>query len=110
MNLKTITTFESDAPTDSGHWITLKLVPRSGNRDALGTSVWVEVGGRRQRFVVHGSVTYLSQIDRRPHFGLGTAERVDRLEILWPSKKRQVFKNLPVDRFLTFTEGETEVK
>ena len=96
--------------TEGGHWVTLNLIPTSGNRDALGTSVWIEAGGRRLRTVVHGGVTYLSQIDRRPHFGLGAAEKIDRLEILWPSKKRQIFENLPVDRFVTIQEGEEDVK
>jgi hypothetical protein len=96
--------------TPSGHWITIVLIPAQGNRDGLGTSVWVEAGGLKQRAVVHGAVSYLSQNDRRPHFGLGRAEQVDRLEVLWPSGARQSFAGLPVDRFLTIEEGKDAVR
>jgi hypothetical protein len=56
--------------------------------------------------VVHGGVSYLSQSDRRVHFGLGTAERIERLEILWPDRERQVIEDLPVDAFISIRQGE----
>lgn len=90
----------------SNHWVTLKLVGRSGNRDAVGASVWCEAGGRRQRAVVHGGVSYLSQSDRKVHFGLGGAEVIERLEILWPRGERQIIEDLPADRAYTIREGE----
>ncbi len=96
--------------TPSGHWITLTVLPRRGNRDGLGTSVWIEAGGMRQRAVIHGAVTYLSQIDRRVHFGLGRAEKIDRLEILWPDREREIFENLAVDRILPIEQGAKEVE
>ncbi len=49
-------------------------------------------------------------MDRRVHFGLGKAEKVDRLEITWPSAKRQIFENVGVDRFLTIEEGQAVVR
>jgi hypothetical protein len=96
--------------TPSGHWITLKLACTNGNRDALGASVWVEAGGIKQRAVVHGGVSYLSQNDRRVHFGLGSAEKIARLEVVWPDKSRQVFEDLPVDCFLTLEEGKSPAR
>ncbi len=92
--------------TRSGHWITLSLVARGGHPDALGTSVEVEAGGRKQRSVVHSRVSFLSQSDRRVHFGLGDATRIDRLEVVWPDRQRQVLEDLPVDRFLTIEQGK----
>jgi hypothetical protein len=38
------------------------------------------------------------------HFGLGTATRVARLQIDWPSGVRQVLRDVAVDRYLTITE------
>jgi hypothetical protein len=92
--------------TPSGHWITLSIVPKRGNRSGLGTNVWIEAGGRRQRAIVHGAVTYLSQIDRRVHFGLGEADTIDRCEVTWPDGERQVVRDVPVDCFLTLVQGE----
>lgn len=92
--------------TRSGHWITLTLVGQGRNRDALGASVRIRAGGRTQRALVHGGVTFLSQGDRRVHFGLGEAERIERLEIVWPGGQAQVLNDLAVDRFLTLEQGE----
>lgn len=92
--------------TQGGHWLTLRLIGSGGNRDALGASVWCAAGGKVQRAIVHGGVSYLSQNDRRIHFGLGSAARVDRLEIRWPNGERQVIEGLPVDRIRTIRQGE----
>ncbi len=96
--------------TRGGHWVTFKLQCRNGTRDALGTSVTIEAGGRRQRAVVHGGVTYLSQCDRRMHFGLGAATRIDKVTVAWPNGQRQEFAGLPVDRFLVIEEGASDVR
>lgn len=94
----------NDTPTES-HWSTLTLVPAKGNSSGLGTSVWCEAGGRRLRSVIHGGVTYLSQGDRRVHFGLGDAGQIDRLEIRWPDGETQTLEDVPADRFLTIHQG-----
>ena len=96
--------------TPSGHWVTLKLVCLKGNRDALGTSVWLEAGGAKQRAVVHGGVSYLSQNDRRVHFGLGSADKITRLEVVWPDRSRQVFEDLPVNCFFTLEQGKSPAR
>ncbi|MGQ9591572.1 MAG: CRTAC1 family protein, partial [Planctomycetota bacterium] len=94
----------------SNHWVTLKLVGLRGNRDAIGASVWCEAGGKRRRAVVHGGVSYLSQSDRRVHFGLGAADRIERLEILWPGGTRQTIEDLPADRRYEIREGEAPAR
>jgi hypothetical protein len=91
--------------TSGGHWLGLDLVDRSGRRNPIGTKLRVEAGGVRQETVVHGAVTYLSQSDRRPHFGLAGAGAVDELEIVWPGGAREVWTGLPVDRILEVREG-----
>ncbi len=91
--------------TSGGHWLRLDLVDRSGRRNPVGTRLRVEAGGRRQETVVHGGVTYLSQSDRRPHFGLGDARTVDELEVVWPGGTREVRTGLTVDQILVVREG-----
>src|SRR5438552_3567641 len=49
-------------------------------------------------------VVVASQNDRRLHFGLGSASRVDRVVIRWPSGARQVVEHAEVDRLNTLTE------
>jgi hypothetical protein len=88
----------------SNHWITFTLVGTRSNRSAIGAEVLVESSGTRQRKIVDGGMGFASQNDRRLHFGLGHNESVNRVVIQWPSGKRQVLSNLPVDQFHSVTE------
>ena len=62
---------------------------------ALGTWVEVEAGGRRQLRELHGPRA-LGQGPSRLHFGLGEAERVDRLMVGWPDGSVTEATDLPV--------------
>jgi hypothetical protein len=55
---------------------------------------------------VRSGGSYLSQSDTRLHFGLGSASRVDKLEIRWPDGSSQVFQDVAADRFYQIREGQ----
>jgi hypothetical protein len=88
----------------SGHWLILKLVGRTSNRSAIGARVKVTAGPRTQYDEVRSGGSYLSQNDLRLHFGLGEATTVEKIEIFWPSRARQVLTNQLCDRIVTITE------
>ena len=67
------------------HWIRLELVGTRSNRSAIGTAVEVHAGGRVLHRQVKGGGSYASANDPRLLVGLGGAERVERVEIRWPS-------------------------
>jgi hypothetical protein len=90
------------------HWIHLSLVGTTSNRSAVGARVEVTTGDRRQVQEVRTGSSYLSQGDLGVHFGLGPATRIDRVEIFWPGGGREVFNNLPADRFHTIRQAEKE--
>jgi hypothetical protein len=58
---------------------------------------------------IAGGGSYLSQNDLRAHFGLGPAEKIDKLEITWPSGAQQSFKDFPADQFYSLQEGKDEL-
>lgn len=60
------------------------------NRDGLGARVTVTAGGRAHTQVHDGKSGYLSQSRIPLYFGLGDAAQVDRVEVVWPSGRRQV--------------------
>jgi len=49
---------------------------------------------------------YFSQNDLRVHFGLGKAEKVDVLEIRWPSGQVDTLKDIKVNQLIFVREGE----
>jgi len=59
---------------------------------------------------VRSGGSYLSHNDLRIHFGLGAADKVDLLEIRWPSGQIDSFRNLTVDRIVVAKEGGREVE
>jgi hypothetical protein len=93
-------------PDSSNHWISVALEGGSSNRMALNARVFVTTGGVRQMDEVRSGGSYLSQSDTRLHFGLGSASRVDKLEIRWPDGSSQVFQDVAADRFYQIREGQ----
>ena len=91
-------------PDSGNNWIAFRLVATRSNRSAIGAELVLESGSGLQRRVVDGGMGFASQNDRRPHFGLGRAEWVDRVVIRWPSGARQVLLHLAVNQFHTVTE------
>ena len=82
----------------ANHWVILKLEGVTSNRSAIGARVRVTAGGLVQTAEVRSGGGYLSQSDLRLHFGLGSAKRVEKLEITWPGGGQQVETNLATDR------------
>jgi hypothetical protein len=85
----------------------LKLIGKKSNRSAIGARVRCVTGKHQQIDEVRSGGSYLSQSDLRVHFGLGKADRVDLIEILWPSGQVDRLSGLAVNRILTVREGES---
>ena len=87
-------------------WIGLRLIGSSSNRDAIGARVEIEAAGRTQVGEVRSGGSYLSHNDMRIHFGLGAAERVDRIRIRWPDGKTESLSSIKAGQYVTIREGE----
>ncbi|HEY7427870.1 MAG TPA: CRTAC1 family protein [Gemmataceae bacterium] len=101
-----------NATRTANHWIRLELVGdgHASNRNAIGATVEVESGGRKQKHFVFGGGSYLSACDRRLLIGLGEAERVDRVVVRWPSGQRQEFGDLAARRWWRLHEGREQAE
>ena len=86
---------------ETNHWITLKLIGTKSNRDGIGAHV--RIGNQYNHMTT--AVSYASSSDDGVHFGLGQIDKIDRIEIVWPSGKRQVLENVKPDRVLTVREA-----
>lgn len=88
------------------HWISFELAGTKSNRLAIGARVKIVAGGVAQTEEIHSGGSYLSQNDLRVHFGLGSATKVDSIEIHWPSGATEVLHNVPADKFYSVLEGK----
>lgn len=82
------------------------LVGTRSNRDAIGATVRIVVDGVTQSRVVHSGSSYLSQSELPVTFGVGGRDRVDRLEVQWPSGETQEFGALAAGRAYRIVETD----
>jgi hypothetical protein len=87
------------------HWLKVVLEGTVSNRNGLGATVRVHVGDRVLTKYNDGKSGYLSQSVLPLYFGLGDAKTIDRVEVNWPSGRKQMLtKDLHVNRNLEITE------
>jgi hypothetical protein len=67
----------------AGHWLLLKLKGKAPNTDAVGATISLAAGKLRLMRLVRSGTSYISQDDKRQHFGLGTETQAD-VEVHWP--------------------------
>ena len=96
--------------TKSGHWLRLKLVGTSSNRDGFGARVEVKAGGLAQSAEVRANSSFESASDPRLHFGVGAATRVETVTVRWPSGKVDTPSNEDADQQLVIEEGHGVVE
>jgi hypothetical protein len=89
------------------HYLTVSLRGTRSNRLGIGARLTASVAGRELTRELYPQNTFHSQMPSRVHFGLGEAERVDRLTIRWPSGGVQTFTGLAADRHVVITEDRT---
>jgi hypothetical protein len=90
---------------NENHWALVHLEGTKSNRSAIGARVVCVTGKFRQIDEVRSGGSFFSQNDFRLHFGLGSASRIDLLEIHWPSGTVESIRNLEVDRILKVKES-----
>jgi len=91
---------------DHNHRVLFKLVGTKGNKAAIGARVTVKTGSETQIDEVRGGSSYISQNDLRLHFGLGSSESMNEVDVRWPNGATEVLKNVAADFIYTVDEGE----
>jgi hypothetical protein len=90
------------------HWLGLKLVGKKANIDAVGAIVTYQAGDLKRSRVKVGGGSYLSSHDPRMVLGIGKRTKIDWVEIKWPQPSGLVQRltDVPIDRYITVTEGQ----
>lgn len=89
---------------DTNGWLDVKLIGRDSNRDAIGARISLSMAGHVQTNRVSTSVGYASSSELTVHFGLGSSHQAGRLDIEWPSGKKQSIQDVRGDRLIRITE------
>jgi enediyne biosynthesis protein E4 len=91
--------------TPLGHWMSIRLIGRIGNRDGIGAKVTIRSDRGTVVRSVHSGRSYQSHYGIPLHFGLGDATRVHQITVQWPSGVREVFDCDGLDQFVSLIEG-----
>jgi hypothetical protein len=88
------------------HWLQIQLVGIQSSRSGVGACVEVTAGDVTLVREVHSGRGYQSHWGSRLHFGLGSHDRVDRIEICWPGGARQMKEDVPADQWLVILQED----
>jgi hypothetical protein len=98
------------------NWLKIKTIGTKSNRSGIGTRLRCvthppgETKPHQQIDEVRSGGSYISQNDLRVHFGIGKAERVELLEIRWPSGAVDTLKDVKPNQMIVVKEGEGIVR
>ncbi len=95
---------------EPGGSIAFRLRGHKSNRDAIGTTAAIEVGGLRQIKFVQAGSGFLSQHTKDLYFGVGKAQGSVSATIRWPSGVVEHFENLPVGHLIQIEEGAAQFR
>ena len=102
--------------TSGNNWFKVKLMGTRSNRSGIGARVTCtamlpgESKPFRQVDEVRSGGSYFSQSDLRVHFGLGKAEKVEAVEIRWPSGQVDLIKEIAANQLVYIKEGQGMVR
>lgn len=94
--------FRNDV-TGAGNWLRLRLVGIGKNLDALGASVRIVSGGKKQSRYLKSGGGFLSESERVLTFGLGAESQAESVIVVWPDGKTQNFGPLSANKLYTLT-------
>jgi hypothetical protein len=96
-------------PGSSNQWVTLQLQGKHSNRAAIGARIHVTVATERGPRSIHRTVSSGGSFGASPlrqHIGLGSARKIERMEIRWPGRVQpQVVEGVAMGRFYRIVEG-----
>lgn len=87
------------------HWLQVQLQGTRSNRDGIGARVTVKAGSSILVDEVHSGRSYQSDFGKRLHFGLGTHNKVDEVNVQWIGGSVDTHRNVEADRLLKIVEG-----
>jgi hypothetical protein len=90
---------------NKNNWVGLNLVATKSNPAAVGAVITWQAGGVKRTRLRTGGGSYLSSHDPREILGLGTATKIDSIEIRWPSGATDRLTNVAINKYVKVVEG-----
>lgn len=80
------------------HYVRIRLVGIPGNVFGVGAKVWVRTGEKTFFYEAYPQRGYLSSVDPMLTIGIGDADQIDEIRVLWPDGSESKALNLQADQ------------
>jgi hypothetical protein len=87
------------------NWLGLQLVATKSNTAATGAVITWHAGGVKRTRLKTGGGSYLSSHDPREVLGVGSATKIESVEIRWPSGTVDKLTDLPLNTYIKVVES-----
>ncbi|MEO6589751.1 MAG: CRTAC1 family protein, partial [Pyrinomonadaceae bacterium] len=107
-NLDSTPCLMKNVSAGTNHWLSVRLAgdpAKKTPKDAIGSKVLVTTGTVKQRFDLTSGAGYSSQNEQVIHIGLGTAAKIDALEIVWANGESQKIAVDKIDQTMTVKQN-----
>jgi hypothetical protein len=91
---------------NQNHWLRVQVQGAKSNRFGVGARVEITVDGQKQVQEIGAQSSYLSQNELVAHFGLGKAEKVEKVRVIFPSGKAVERGDLKANQSVVISEQE----
>ena len=92
---------------NQNNFLRVRTVGSVSNRDGIGAKVSVKLANGASLWnMVRSGSSYCSQSELPVTFGLGKAEKVSRVEVTWPSGRKDVISDVDANQAITIQEGK----
>ncbi len=99
--------YENQLKKAEHHYLRAKLKGSPRNRGGVGAKVLIRYGGGQVQYFENAQYRgYLSTVEGRAHFGLGSQQQIDTLQVVWPDGKTQTMFNVAIDQEITLDYQE----
>lgn len=98
--------YRSRAHDNGNHYLTVRLEGDGRNTAGIGAKLIARHGATRQMVEQMPTRGFQSSVEPRLHFGLGAAQSVDSLIVIWPDRRYQVLTNVAGDRAVTLRQKD----
>ena len=97
--------FHNETSTKN-NWLKIRLEGKVSNRDGFGALVSVFINNDEYKQSLISGQGYFSSNAKELYFGLKDANKVDRIDVSWPSGIKQTFQDIPTKQTIYILEGE----
>lgn len=101
--------YSTKKPTQNNHFIRLLFQGEQPNLQGVDARVSIFYNQGQKQFYEHSVYRgFLSSVENKAHFGVGTASVIDSLKIVWPNGATQLLRNIKTDQVLTLKQNEAK--